>query len=907
MSGTPSSDLPKLACGLVAWLCATLAGADEIEMQGSSKLSGKVVAMNANGSVQIESPMAAEPLDLRPGVVKRVLFTDAKDIPMPGSTRLTLVNGDVLPCELKSLDAQTMTVSTSFAGDIKVPRTIITSMDLGVHDAKTLYEGPAGLDGWTNDKWKALENRFFCTGSAKMSRSFDLPAQYSLRFTLSWRGNPNFQTTFGDVPDSDSPTMSRYAFLFNNGGIELRRLGGSRASTTLIQLSKDRSPDSFPNSKMDVEIRVDRTQATLWLLIDGVVEGRRADPIKEPPAGGGLSFSSNAGGDTEVTLTNLRLLSWDADGDRHRTEERGAPGSDTLILAEGDRYSGELEEIHPGADGKAILSFKSPVLEQPMNIPARKVSTVFFKDPPKGDAAAPSPFLVKLQGGGSVQADGCTFLRNQHRHPACQARNPDAQALGGGLHRADANLQHFRGMKSSTFLPLLLLGAHHAAASPSGTIQLANRDQLGGELSSIGKDRIVWTSPLLEKQAPFFLNKVKELNLPTTTPDSAASYDAVIALTNGDTLRGQLASVTDKAVELDTWYAGRVAVSRPMVQSVKIEDHPKLLFRGPDSLDGWTGENSRKDAPSAWSFEGGALQSHGLGTIAREVNLPDVCRMAFSIEWNSALNLTYRFAVEGAAKVNPPNCYELTMQRRFVSLKKRFAGSQQPNAGFQSQNVPEFNENEKARLEIYMDRKKGIFNLVVDGRSVVVWNDQNPNEQPTGGGIQFITGDLNPVRISRIEVSAWDGVVEQQPETEDLLGAEQQDNEAKEAKVKEAESGRMMLRNGDSMAGEVLSILNGIMKVKTRFGEIDLPVSRLKNIALKPVELEAPKIREGDIRAWFPDGGRVVFRLDSATVDTLTGFSQNFGTVTFKTSAFNRIEFNLYDPAFMEMRGEKAW
>lgn len=412
MIGIPSSDIGRLACALASLVIAA-ARADEIVMEGSSKLSGKVTAMSENGGVQIESPMAAEPLVLRPGAVKRVVFTDSKDVPIPGSTRLRLVNGDVVPCELKSLDAQNLMVSTSFSGDLNVPRSIIAAMDLGIHEEKAIYDGPAGLEGWTNDKWRAVDSRFSCSGSGKLSRSFDLPDQYTLRFTLAWRGNPNFQTTFGDIPESESASMSRYAFQFNNGGIELRRLGGSRASTTLIQLSKDRTPDSFPNSKMNVEIRVDRTQGVLMLLIDGVLEGRRADPIKEPPSGGGLTFSANAGADTEVTLTNLRVLTWDADGDRHRTEERGDNASDTLILAEGDRYSGDLEAIRAGTDGKAVLSFKSPVLEQPMNIPARKVSTVFFKNPAKSEATPAAPFVLRLQGGGSFQVDACSFSGSQ--------------------------------------------------------------------------------------------------------------------------------------------------------------------------------------------------------------------------------------------------------------------------------------------------------------------------------------------------------------------------------------------------------------------------------------------------------------------------------------------------------------
>ncbi|BCU75529.1 hypothetical protein llg_02440 [Luteolibacter sp. LG18] len=392
------------------------ATADEIVLDGSSKLSGKVTAITEGGGVQIESPVASEPLSLKPGAVKRVVFAETNETPAPGGTRLTLQNGDHLPCELKSMDDSTLMVATSFAGDLKIPRAILSTMDLGIHEEKVLYDGVTGLEGWTNDKWKSQDNRFTCNGSGRMSRSFDLPDQFAIRFTLSWRGNPNFQATFADLPDSDSPTVSRYAFQFNNGGIELRRLGGQRpgASTTLIQLNNNRQPDSFPNSRMDVEIRVNRGRSELWLLVDGVLEGHRADPVKDPPAGGGLSFSTNAGGDTEQTVSNLRITSWDADSDRYRTEDRGDTTSDSLIFADGDRYSGKLESIRTPADGKTVLSFKSPVLEQPMTIPARNVSTVFFKAPKNTEPAPPpSPFLLRLQGGGSLQVDSCSFSGNR--------------------------------------------------------------------------------------------------------------------------------------------------------------------------------------------------------------------------------------------------------------------------------------------------------------------------------------------------------------------------------------------------------------------------------------------------------------------------------------------------------------
>jgi hypothetical protein len=40
---------------------------------------------------------------------------------------------------------------------------------------------------------------------------------------------------------------------------------------------------------------------------------------------------------------------------------------------------------------------------------------------------------------------------------------------------------------------------------------------------------------------------------------------------------------------------------------------------------------------------------------------------------------------------------------------------------------------------------------------------------------------------------------------------------------------------------------------------------------------------------------------------TLTGYSQAFGTAVFKTAAFSRIEFNIYDPRFEDLRMANGW
>jgi hypothetical protein len=117
----------------------------------------------------------------------------------------------------------------------------------------------------------------------------------------------------------------------------------------------------------------------------------------------------------------------------------------------------------------------------------------------------------------------------------------------------------------------------------------------------------------------------------------------------------------------------------------------------------------------------------------------------------------------------------------------------------------------------------------------------------------------------------------------------------------------MELANGDSMQGEVTAIQEGVITLKSPLGDIRLPVARLRTIALTKVDPERCKRRNGDIRAWFPDGSSVVFRLDAVGDGTLTGYSQNFGTATFKTAAFNRIEFNIYDPEMEDKRLPEDW
>lgn len=440
------------------------------------------------------------------------------------------------------------------------------------------------------------------------------------------------------------------------------------------------------------------------------------------------------------------------------------------------------------------------------------------------------------------------------------------------------------------------------AAETAATVRFSNNDRLSGEIESLTTERLVWKSSILEKPTPFFLKNVLDLTLVAEQPVVDAKHEATVSLTNGDQLTGQLASVTDDAVEIDTWFAGRMKFNRLMIAGIKISERRSLIYRGPTGIDDW---KQSGDKP-AWIYQNAGLRSNNAGSIARDVGLPDECSVAFDATWRGTFGIRVALFSDDLSNDRPTSGYELTFQQRSIYLRscktQKFLGH--------TPNAIALQENEKAHIEIRASLKSGKICVFVDGRIVDVWTDPDVEQNEVGRGIHFITQNVSPIHISRIEVSEWDGEVDQVPDPQMLGGRIQfgmEDAVEAPPKVEKPEPGRMELRNGDSIAGEVLAISDGTITVKTAFREVQLPVEVLRSVALKPVELERCKRENGDVRGWFPDGSSIVFRLDDVGPGTLTGFSQNFGTAQFKLNAFNRIEFNIYDPALEDVRMNNGW
>ena len=445
-----------------------------------------------------------------------------------------------------------------------------------------------------------------------------------------------------------------------------------------------------------------------------------------------------------------------------------------------------------------------------------------------------------------------------------------------------------------------------AADEVKSVVRFANGDQLSGSLESLTTERLVWKSPILEKPTPFFLKSVLDLTLSASPPKIEAKHEATISLTNGDSVRGQLASVGDDAVELDTWFAGRMKFRRVMISSIRVDERTEFVYQGPTGLDGW----KQSGGNEAWSFQDSALRSNAAGSIARNVGLPDECSIAFDVAWRNQIGLRVFFFSDDIDSDSPSTGYDMTFQSRAISLRNC---ETQRSVG-RTPNAISLQENEKARIEIRASVKSGNVSVLVDGKTIENWNDPDFARKKIGRGIHFVSMNSSPLRISHIEVGSWDGVTEAVPQRQPLAGIGMpafggQDIDGEEASAPEEKSndGRMMLRNGDSIDGQVLSITGDMITIKTPFKEVRIPVEMLKSVALKPVDPERCKRENGDVRGWFPDGSSLVFRLEAVGDGTLSGTNQNFGAAQFKTAAFSRIEFNIYDPKLVDLRNAGGW
>ncbi len=389
-----------------------LLGAD-VSLLGGAKLTGELVAMDKDGIITLVTPISEDPLRIDGTHLMQVDFGVSEDRDGVPSQRVELINGDVLPVRVVSSDDTHLRVSSPDLGELRIPREMVSSIQLGVVPEDVIYSGPESLAGWTGDthgarNWTYDEGRFHATGQGALSRNDVLPEKFILRFDLIWTTNPNFRLYFADPLSESRERVDRYFMQFAGGGVEIyREAKDKNQPIPIVVLS--RSPNQFPGNRLEIELRVDRTSGQIQLYLGGQLEGRYNDPIPGIPKGAGLVLTSQSSRESGLSVGGITTSRWDDEGDRHRTEDRGDGKHDSLIGRYGERFGGRLAEVRDDGEGQ-VYYFKSDFQEEPLQLPEEEVSMVFLAGKSgKRDAKNTRGLILRLRGNGEMRVSSCVF------------------------------------------------------------------------------------------------------------------------------------------------------------------------------------------------------------------------------------------------------------------------------------------------------------------------------------------------------------------------------------------------------------------------------------------------------------------------------------------------------------------
>ena len=203
------------------------------------------------------------------------------------------------------------------------------------------------------------------------------------------------------------------------------------------------------------------------------------------------------------------------------------------------------------------------------------------------------------------------------------------------------------------------------------------------------------------------------------TPARPAGKDAQrVGLTNKDQLPGTVVALDEKALTLDTWYAGRLVIPRAMLREITpLSEAGAVLYEGPTGMEGWKIGNM--GGGRSWSFRGGALVGSSYGSIGRDMKLPAMSSVQFDYvsRGNGQLSVSFIFRPGGWVweLLHAATEHEL---RGDAALSHNGGSSDLGNVQLQGTF-----RHDKVHVELRTNKEKKSIWLFIDGKMAKEWID----------------------------------------------------------------------------------------------------------------------------------------------------------------------------------------
>lgn len=452
----------------------------------------------------------------------------------------------------------------------------------------------------------------------------------------------------------------------------------------------------------------------------------------------------------------------------------------------------------------------------------------------------------------------------------------------------------------------------------SSRVFLTNGDKLRGLPLQIDAEKnLLFESDSLRQTAAFPVENVLSLNLDSWKPRKRPDTLARITLqprfreTSSDILLGSLQELTPESIKLDTWYGETITLKRSMVQSLNIINNRPGSYFGPNNLKEWALSNGK----GTWQFQNGALVSRSQGGAGRDIGLREKSHISFDVTWEKSMRFRIQLYSSDITDDSPDAYYDVNFNRNYAFLRThgKTGKAMQRIGGGRWQQIRTQPDTNRAHFDIYANRKAGTFSVYIDGVRACMLQSLTPDPENLGTGLSFIAEERYPIEISGITVTPWNGTslpnqikdieaeIDQNQDSEPDDAQEEDPESEKEKKLEPPH--KIVLNNGDEVPGTVGKVQDGRMIIETEYTPIHIPVDRIKSLSLGD-KGEEPKKYAGDVRAWFHQGGYITLKLNALKDGKISGYSQAVGDVTLDLSAFNRIDFHIYNKTANELRAE---
>ena len=389
---------------------------------------------------------------------------------------------------------------------------------------------------------------------------------------------------------------------------------------------------------------------------------------------------------------------------------------------------------------------------------------------------------------------------------------------------------------------------------------------------------------------------------------TAQSTQSRVLLANGNTFSGQLDLADTERIVMSHTPAGQIEFKRSQLKAIipTAAGIGRVVFSGPSSEKDWVFGSSKnimggggfapnlpipakKAGSGKFEFKEGAITSTGAGaTAGRKVEFPDKALIEFDVDWStpgrnsSYFSLNVNLFTDNLKSPSNGSSYALKLSQTGANLTRQ----SKRNGDFMSDRLGSNTRvnltgiGSRVRYSLRTNKKTRSFILSINGVRIANWKDKE-TFAGKGDGLLFTSRASAPLKVSNIRISQWDG--SKPIAATDTTISPKQDT--------------IRLINDDTVTGAITGIGDGKVKIKSSFGEVDIPWanSRLIQFAKSNQGTGINKMEKGIVRATLKGAGILDLKLISWTEDKLEVESPIFGTATLNGAMIDSVSFNAGD------------